>query len=513
MHHTNMEINVLEFFENGAIKTHRDKIGFSDPVDCFTFAEIERHAKNIAARISATSSETNRPIGVFLPKCAKTLVTDLGILYSGNFFMNLDESAPASRTTHILESIDPLLIVTQRKQADKLVDYGYSANRILFVEDLFTDGVNYDNTRLLARLDNRIDTDSVCIINTSGSTGIPKSVALSHRGLIDFINWWSRRFKFSENEVVGSLSPFFFDGYIVGFFMTLLKGARLEVIPSEYATFPVKLVQYMSEKKVTFIFWVPSIMVTIANFRIFEKIPLPDLFTVCFAGEVFPMKHLNYWRRHLPHAEFINLYGPIEISVICTYYVLDRDFRDDESLPIGFPCRNTEIMIITEENQLAQQGKLGEICVRGGSLANGYWNNPIATASAFTQNPLNPHYPELIYRTGDMGYRNERSEIMFVGRKDFQVKHMGTRFDLGEIEHFVLQIEGINYACVCYQAERKEIHLFFEAKSQIEASNIRQALAQDLPKQMWPTHFHQMDRLPKTPTGKIDRKKLASTLG
>jgi amino acid adenylation domain-containing protein len=507
-----METNILEFFENGAMRTHRDKIGFSDPVDTFTFAEIERHAKNIAACIIALSAETNRPIGVFLPKCAKTLVTDLGILYSGNFFMNLDDSAPASRTTHILENIDPLLIITQRKQAAKLEESGYPAERMLFVEDLFADGAMYDNRLLLERLENRIDTDSVCIINTSGSTGIPKSVALSHRGLIDFINWWCRRFNFSENEVVGSLSPFFFDGYIVGFFMTLLKGARLEVLPSEYATFPVKLVQYMAEKKVTFIFWVPSIMVNIANFRIFEKIPLPDLTTVCFAGEVFPTRHLNHWRSHFPQAEFINLYGPIEISVICTYYVVDREFRDDEPLPIGFACRNTEIMILTDENQLAKQDERGEICVRGGSLAHGYWNNPEATARAFSQNPLNTQYPELIYRTGDVGYRNERGEIIFVGRKDFQVKHMGIRFDLGEIEHFVLQIDGIDYACVCYQGERKEIHLFFEAKRRIAATEIREALAVDLPKHMWPTHFHQMDALPKSPTGKIDRNKLANTL-
>ncbi|MEI7911063.1 MAG: amino acid adenylation domain-containing protein [Verrucomicrobiota bacterium] len=507
-----METNILEFFENGAIKTHHDKVGFADLVDELTFADIERHAKNIATRISSLSTETNCPIGVSLPKSAKTLVADLGILYSGNFFMNLDDAAPAMRTKHILENIDPLFIITQQKQAGKLLDSGYPPARLLFIEDLFIADAIYDNSLLLDRIASQIDTDPVCIINTSGSTGIPKSVALSHRGLIDFINWWRRRFNFTEHEVVGSLSPFFFDGYIVGFLMTLLKGARLEVLPTEHATFPVKLVQYMAEKRVTFIFWVPSIMVTIANFRIFETIPLPDLKTVCFAGEVLPTRHLNHWRTHLSQAEFINLYGPIEISVICTYYVVDREFRDDEPLPIGYACCNTEILILTDENQKAAQNEQGEICVRGGSLAHGYWNNPDATARALVQNPLNSHYPELIYRTGDVGYRNERGEIMFVGRKDFQVKHMGIRFDLGEIEHFVLQIDGIDYACVCYQSERKEIHLFFEANRLVAASEIREALAIDLPKHMWPTHSHQIDSLPKNPTGKIDRNKLAGTL-
>jgi acyl-coenzyme A synthetase/AMP-(fatty) acid ligase len=294
--------------------------------------------------------------------------------------------------------------------------------------------------------------------------------------------------------------------------MSLLKGARLEVLHGELAVFPAKLMQYMAEKRVTFIFWVPSIMVTIANFKLFEKISLPCLTTVCFAGEVFPTKHMNYWRRHLPQAKFINLYGPIEISVICTYYVVDREFLDNEPIPIGFPCRNTDILILDKEDNPCDVNQDGELCVRGSSLALGYWNNPDSTARAFVQNPLNKHYPELIYRTGDMVYRNERGEIMFLGRKDFQVKHLGIRFDLGEIEHFVLQIAAIDSACVCYEADRKEIHLFFESKHPISVAMIREQLGENLPKHMWPTHYHKMDALPTNPNGKIDRNLLQSSL-
>ena len=292
--------------------------------------------------------------------------------------------------------------------------------------------------------------------------------------------------------------------------MTLFKGARLEVLPSEHAAFPARLVQYMAEKQVSFIFWVPSIMTAIANFKLFDRIPLPDLRTVCFAGEVFPTPHFNYWRRHLPQATFINLYGPIEISVICTYYLVDREFRDDEPLPIGLPCANTDILILDEDDRPCGPGVHGELCVRGAGVAPGYWNNPEATARAFVQNPLNPHYPETVYRTGDVAYRNDRGEIMFVGRKDFQVKHMGYRFDLGEIEHFVLQIPDMQYACVCYNRDRKEIHLFFEAGRAMAAAEIRSALGASLPKHMWPTHCHQVEHLPRNPNGKIDRAALAA---
>jgi acyl-CoA synthetase (AMP-forming)/AMP-acid ligase II len=204
-----MQINILEFFEQGALKHFRDKVGFSDFQDSFTFGEIEHHAKNIAMEILSRKDALNRPVAVFLPKCAKELVADLGILYSGNFYVNLDEQAPSVRTRHILDNIDPMFIITQHNQAATLTALGFPAGRLLFVEELFMSTLEKDNKWLMGRIDLLIDTDPVCMINTSGSTGIPKSVMLCHRGLIDFINWWDRRFLFDENEVVGSLSPFF----------------------------------------------------------------------------------------------------------------------------------------------------------------------------------------------------------------------------------------------------------------------------------------------------------------
>jgi acyl-coenzyme A synthetase/AMP-(fatty) acid ligase len=227
---------------------------------------------------------------------------------------------------------------------------------------------------------------------------------------------------------------------------------------------------------------------------------------------VFPTKHLNIWRKHLPEAVFVNLYGPIEITVDCTYYVVDREFRDDEPLPIGFACSNTSILILDEHDQPAAANQPGELCVRGSSLALGYWNDPEKTAKAFVQNPLNKHYPELIYRTGDLVCRNDRQEILFLGRKDFQIKHLGYRIELGEIEHLVTGTGLVDNACVLYHRERKEITLFFEAKAQVQASTIRQGLAAVLPKYMLPTVFRQLEALPRNPNGKIDRQGLSALL-
>jgi non-ribosomal peptide synthetase component F len=264
--------------------------------------------------------------------------------------------------------------------------------------------------------------------------------------------------------------------------------------------------------EISFIFWVPTIMVNIANLGLLGSADLGKLKKIFFAGEVFPTKHLNVWRKHLPEALFVNLYGPIEITVDCTYYVVDREFRDDEPLPIGFACRNTSILILDENDQPAHDNQPGELCVRGSSLALGYWNDPEKTAKAFVQNPLNKHYPELIYRTGDLVCRNDRQEILFLGRKDYQIKHLGYRIELGEIEHLVTSTGLVDNACVLYHRERKEITLFFEAKDKVPPSTIRQGLAAVLPKYMLPTAFRQMEALPRNPNGKIDRQGLSTLL-
>jgi non-ribosomal peptide synthetase component F len=337
-------------------------------------------------------------------------------------------------------------------------------------------------------------------------------VALNHRCTIDFVDWAFERLGLDGSEVMGSLAPIYFDAYTLEFCMCIAKGATWVVVPEQSATFPVKLVDFLVKNPINFIFWVPTIMVNIANQDLLAKASLEKIKKVFFIGEVFPTKHLNYWRRHLPGAMFVNLYGPIEITVACTYFIVDREMSDEDKLPVGYPCRNTEILILNEANQLVKDEEQGEICVRGSSLALGYYNNADRTARGFVQNPLNPHFPELIYRTGDLGHWNSRGEIMFLGRRDFQIKHLGYRIELGEIEHAVLQVESVKNCCCVYNQAKREITLFFEAEKQLSPALIREKLAASLPKYMLPTVFNQMDTLPRNPNGKIDRAKLVASV-
>src|ERR1035437_2946513 len=503
-----MQINVLEYFEKGALAKHPSKVALVDHDRGYTFAELGRFAKNCAALILQRTAAFNQPIAVFLPKSTPTIVADLGILYSGNCYANLDFKSPPERLKAILQNLGASIIITSAVHAATLRGLGVPDGQLLLVEMAMTAESTHNNAELMARLDQLIDTDPLCIIHTSGSTGIPKGVALNHRSTIDFMDWVFQRLRLDGSEVIGSLSPFYFDIYTLELYLCVAKGSTLVIIPDQCAAFPAKLLDFMVAQAISFIFWVPTIMVNIANQDLLAKWKLASLRKVFFAGEVFPTKHLNYWRRHLPAAQFVNLYGPIEISVDCTYFVVDREMADDEKLPIGFHCRNTDILILNEQNHPVQGDEPGELCVRGSSLAMGYWYNPERTAQAFVQNPLDPHYPELIYRTGDLVYRNPGGEIMFIGRKDFQIKHLGYRIEMGEIEHAVLQMEGVRNACVVYQKERKEIALFFESDHELSPAVIRARLGAFVPKYMFPTVFQRMEQLPRNPNGKIDRKNL-----
>jgi amino acid adenylation domain-containing protein len=512
-----MQTNVLDYFEHGALRHCPDKVALIDGDLRCSFAELAVRAKRCAARLVARADVLNSPVAVFLPKGADVVVADLGIAYSGNIYMNLDVKLPAQRLRNILAHVGPHLVITSRALIAEAEAAGVDAAQLLFIDDLVAEpgdgSAGFDEAALAARRIRVIDTDPLCLINTSGSTGTPKAVALSHRGTIDFMDWVFDTFAFDETMVIGSLSPFYFDIYTLELNACLAKGATLVVIPESLAIFPAKLMAFLAEHAVSFLFWVPSIMVHIAKLGLLEAVPLPALKTVFFAGEVFPTRHLNHWRRTQPGAIFVNLYGPIEIHVDCTYFIVDRAFADDEPLPIGFPCRNTDILILDEHDAPCADGQMGELCVRGSSLALGYWNDPEKTAEAFVQNPLNRRYPEWIYRTGDLAVRSANGEIHLAGRKDFQVKHMGYRIELPEIEHHVIGVPGIANACVLYHSAKKEITLFYEVEAAaVEPAAIRSHLATMLPKYMLPTAFHPMPQLPRNPNGKIDRNGLRNVL-
>lgn len=496
-----MNINLIELFEKSYQNTPQ-KIAVVEGSKTISFGELGKKAKSLASFIVKTQKCKNMPIAVFLPKCIETVYSDLGITYSGNAYMNLDVKTPAARIGNILELISPRAVVTNTKYKKLLEPANKNGICIINVDDIIeTDEYNIDV------LNDIIDTDPYCIINTSGSTGTPKGVVLNHRSFFDFINRTLESFDINEKEVIGSLSPVVFDIYVFELCLLMKKGVSMVLIPESLSAFPASILKILEEQKITFLFWVPTIMVNIANMDLLSQFNLKTLKIVWFAGEVFPTKQFNIWRNNLPHVKFANLYGPIEITLDCTFYIVNRQLKDEEPIPIGYAYRNTDILILDEENKrITQPGKEGELCVRGSSLAMGYYNNPEKTAAAFVQNPLNHSYPETIYRTGDIVDINKFGEIVFKGRKDNLIKHMGYRTDLGEIEHVIInKLKIVKNGCICYNHKVKEITLFYESELEISPADFRKMISVELPKYMVPSVFIKEDILRRNTNGKIDR--------
>ncbi len=501
-----MKINLIEYFIE-TVRNFPDRTAVIDGERRFSFGELDAKTRQLAKVIVDTCQCQNRPIAMFMPKSAEALQTDLAITYSGNTYMNLDVKNPAERLGNILALIQPAAVITNNRFKSIIEPIAGNSVKVINIDETSENAEIPSADWFLNHISNLIDTDPYCIINTSGSTGTPKGVVLNHKSFIDFMAQTFDEYRFSENDVIGSLSPVVFDIWSYEMCLLMGKGASIVVIPDTYSAFPVKILQLMQQHAVSYIFWVPTIMVNIANMGLLQQVELPSLRLCWFAGEVFPTKQFNIWRHSLPQTTFANFYGPIEITLDCVYYTVDREIADDEPIPIGKPFRNTDILILDENNQnITEPNKEGELCIRGTSLAMGYYNNPEKTAAAFVQNPLNHSYPEIIYRTGDMVFINNRSEIVFKGRKDSLIKHMGYRIELGEIEHVIINtLKLVKNGCVVYNHQRKEITLYYEAENELTAAEFRKSIGNTLPKYMIPVVYHHLAELKRNTNGKIDR--------
>lgn len=501
-----MKINLIEYFVE-TVRNYPLATAVIDGEQRISFAELDAKARLLATHIASKSNNKCKPVAVFMPKSINAVVSDIAITYSGNAYMNLDVKNPSERLNNILTLVQPIAIVTTTKYVSLISSILPAACQLINIDELDESVPFLSQEQLIERIADVIDTDLYCLINTSGSTGTPKCVALNHKSFIDFMAQTFDQYQFSNADVIGSLSPIIFDIWSYELCMLMGRGACIVVIPDTYSAFPVKILQLMQQHSVSYIFWVPTIMVNIANMGLLDKVALPTLRVCWFAGEVFPTKQFNMWRHSLPQTRFSNYYGPIEITLDCVYYNIERAIADDEPLPIGYPFRNTGILILDENNQNITEPEVeGELCVRGTSLALGYYNNPEKTAAAFVQNPLNKSYPETIYRTGDMVFINNRGEIVFKGRKDSLIKHMGYRIELTEIEHVIINtLHLVKNGCVVYNHDKKEITLFYEAEQELSAAEFRKAIGSNLPKYMIPVVYVRLEQLQRNTNGKIDR--------
>jgi len=502
-----MIYNVLEYLEK-SVQLVPNKCAFADEYSEVDYAHLHKYSRAIGTNLhEALGGERAKPIVVFVDRNIESLVSFLGVAYSGNFYVPIDIQMPKLRIQLILDTLNPIATIVKEKDREFAKSVAPNLETLIYEEAILVK----ENAEVLAKIRRAtIDRDPLYATFTSGSTGIPKGVITCHQSVVDMTDNLVATFGFDSESIFGNQNPFYFDASIKDIYSTLSTGGTMYVLPRSYFLYIGKLVDYMEAKKINAILWSAAAIALLANSDAFEEKAPESLKYVMFSGEVMHNKVLNYWRRALPKTQFVNLYGPTEITSVCTYYKIEKSFADNEVLPIGIPFRNSEILLLNDENKLVKEGEAGEICVKGCCLALGYYNNPEKTAEAFCQNPLNTHYPELIYRTGDLAKYNEFGEIMFMSRKDNQVKHMGQRVELGEIEILVNAMDKIDASICFYDHDKQKIVLIFQG-ADADNKYILGELKERLPKFMFPNILIKLLDLPYNLNGKIDRSLLKTS--
>lgn len=494
--------NILEYLEKSE-QAFPHKMAFCDECTALTYREFSSKAQAVGSFL-LHHVKGRAPVAVLLEKTAESLAAFMGVVYSGNFYTVLDTQMPAARMEIILRDLAPAAILTDRAHEQQVREMPYEG-ALMFMEDALSEEPDTEALQTVRR--ESIDTDPVYILFTSGSTGVPKGTVVCHRSVIAYTEWAGETFQLDEHTVFGNQTPFYFSMSVLDVFSTLRNAATLQIIPKKYFAFPGKLVDYLNAHQVNTIYWVPSALSIVSNWKLFQYTPAPALKTVLFAGEVMPAKVLNYWSAHLPETLFANLYGPTEVTDICAFYVVNRRFQNEETIPIGTACNNCGLLVVTPDGRQAEPEEEGELYVRGSYLALGYYKNPQKTAEVFVQNPLNPHYPEVVYKTGDMVKWSHTGELLYMGRKDFQIKHMGYRIELGEIEAMAGAVDGVDSCAGLYDAPNDQIILFYQG-STMESDALLKTLRGRLPQYMLPSHIIRLKQMPHNANGKIDRVQL-----
>ena len=528
---------VLEYLENSAEK-YPDKEAAKDLQESYTYRQLADYGRRIGSALTARSAGgtqdravrqhaglqqgTRRPVIVYMEKSARALASFMGTVYAGCFYTFISPSQPVSRIRRILDVLraDRAIFSGSPQDLEKLREAGFRGSVLEFEEALKC----REDAELLERIRGQAqDIDPLYCNFTSGSTGIPKGVLIAHRSVIDFMNYFPDMFHITEEDVIGNQAPFDFDVSVKDIYSTLKTGASLVILPKRLFSVPKELLDCLCEYKVTTLIWAVSALCIITQLRGFSYRVPESVNKVLFSGEVMPVSHLNQWRTYLPDAEFVNLYGPTEITCNCTYYRVEREFGADEKLPAGKPFPNEKVFLLDigmytsekepgeavqkpEYREITQPGRIGEICVSGTAVGLGYYNDPVRTAEVFVQNPLNSSYEERIYRTGDLGFFNEDGDLCFAGRKDFQIKHMGHRIELEEIERIIGGYDGIERVCCIFDGEKDRIIAWYIGTA--DEREIKKQMRQTESVYLIPQMFLQTEELPVTENGKIDRKKL-----
>ncbi len=499
--------SVLEYLESTA-KEKSGKIAVVCEEKSLTWDDLWLTSKKIGCGLGR-SFKQRKAVPILAEKGIDTLCTFFGAAYAGCFYVPLNPLLPGERLNHIIKTLGSDMLVTNEENL-QLARELVGEDNVLLISDLKQCKLDDDFINKIRRTS--IDTDPLYAMFTSGSTGVPKGVLVSHRCVIDFIDSFTEIFNINENDVLANQAPFDFDVSVKDIYSCLKTGAKLVLVPKNLFSLPVDLVDYLCKNDITTMIWAVSALCLISTFHCLDYKTPEKVNKILFSGEVMPFKHLKEWHKHLPNAMLVNLYGPTEITCNCTYYILEENWQEREFLPIGKAFPNRNVFLLDEKNnQVTDTETVGEICVAGTSVSLGYYNNTTQTEKAFVQNPLNKEYREIIYKTGDMAKYDDDGNLCFRGRKDFQIKYMGHRIEIEEIEKAMESIGNIKRACCVFDEAKSRLYGFYVGD--MDKKEFHRVLREKLPEFMVPSALRNIEEMPLTKNGKIDRKALFEMKG
>mgnify|MGYP006066712847 FL=1 len=527
--------NILDYLEKTA-QDYPGRTAVDDGKTRLTWSGLTMLSKRFGTEF-CKKTDRGEPVVILAEKSSYTLAAMFGAVYAGCFYVNVDPAQPPARVGKILGMLRAKLVVTEQGHGSILDEAGYQGERVFlgYIEgdnilkegehmissgyegiagnssmpgESADDGI--DSAALQAVREQSRDTDILYGIFTSGSTGVPKGVIVNQRAVIDFIGHFIDTFGFSAEDVIGNQAPFDFDVSVKDIYTSVMTGAKLVIIPKSMFSTPPVLLDYLCEKKVTALIWAVSALTLVSSLKGLRYRVPKDVRKVLFSGEVMPVRQLRLWQAALPETEFVNLYGPSEITCNCTYYPVRRIFEDREKLPIGRAFPGRDVFLLDEEDkEVTEAGKTGEICVSGESLADGYYGQPDETAKRFVYRSRGRELKRC-YKTGDLGYFDGDGEIYFSGRKDFQIKHMGHRIELEEIERAMDEVAGVEQSCCVLDEKQSRLAAFYLGKT--EPEEIRREMKKRFPIYMVPHKIIQIQAMPLNKNGKTDRAYLKKRL-
>lgn len=506
-----MKFNICQYIID-SVKKYPDNLAVADSVRALTYRQLVNGAMALGKELKKINFNKNTPVIILLPKSCDALTAIVATSLIGGVYVPVDVNSPTDRVNKIIKKLGSCVIVSSSEilkkinfERDNVVGVFYVDSSIEYDSEQYTEVVDFFESCCA----DVVDVDPCYVIFTSGSTGEPKGVSISHRGVIDYIEWAKNEYPVEARHRLASQAPFYFDNSTLDIYLSFSCAASLHIPPERIFGFPKLILDYLNDQKITTIFWVPSVLINIANSDLLGKFKPKFLEHVLFAGEAMPVPQINKWVRELDGVLFSNLYGPTEITVDCTAYSFKSEYNGDH-LPIGKACKNTNILLINDSNNQCLPGEIGEILVRGSCLALGYWNDFEKTAEAFIQNPFENRFRDIVYKTGDLGRINDFGLIEFLGRKDTQIKLNGYRIELGEIEAAAISIECLTRVAVLFDEEARKIILFASKKENVEfdLSLMRKELSFKLPRYMIPHELVIVKDFDLNKNGKIDRMAL-----